>query len=266
MASYSSYKKIYNSESIVDGAVTDAKLAQGTRKQFGVKWIFGQPCQCSTGCCCAWVVPDNVRSINFELWGAGGGGHGACSCNRCHHYRGASGGAHNQKYVTTTPGCTYTVCAAGVYRCLGRECCACQGCTSYVNGYNLSNFCAIGGHGGLANTAWTTFCNSEWACCFDKGDQGGDFGFTGHVDAFGATVFRYNVGQCHCYHQLAFPQPAVGIGTDVQQFIGYCWIRCGCWTVPYGHGGQGAMTTYCGSGCCGQGGTGGPGLAKITYW
>jgi hypothetical protein len=24
------------------------------------------------------------------------------------------------------------------------------------------------------------------------------------------------------------------------------------------------MTTYCG-GCCGQGGTGGPGLVKITY-
>jgi hypothetical protein len=26
----------------------------------------------------------------------------------------------------------------------------------------------------------------------------------------------------------------------------------------------GAMTTYCGS-CCGQGGTGGPGLVKISF-
>jgi hypothetical protein len=44
-----------------------------------------------------------------------------------------------------------------------------------------------------------------------------------------------------------------------------CWIRCGCWRVPYGSGGAGAMTTLCGSSCCGQGGTGGPGLVKITY-
>ena len=45
-----------------------------------------------------------------------------------------------------------------------------------------------------------------------------------------------------------------------------CSIRCGCWTVPYGHGGQNAMTTCCGSGVCGQGGTGGGGLVKITYF
>jgi hypothetical protein len=44
----------------------------------------------------------------------------------------------------------------------------------------------------------------------------------------------------------------------------FCWMRCGCWTVPYGHGAQNAMTNYCDR-CCGQGGTGGPGLVKITY-
>ena len=44
----------------------------------------------------------------------------------------------------------------------------------------------------------------------------------------------------------------------------FCWIRCGCWTVPYGHGGQGALTDQCGR-CCGQSGMGGPGLVKITY-
>ena len=42
------------------------------------------------------------------------------------------------------------------------------------------------------------------------------------------------------------------------------WMRCGCWTVPYGHGGQGANSNYCGR-CCGQGGQGGSGLVKITY-
>jgi hypothetical protein len=56
------------------------------------------------------------------------------------------------------------------------------------------------------------------------------------------------------------------IGTTSHQSIRECWIRCGCWIVPYGHGGQNALTTYCGSGHCGQGGTGGGGLVKITYF
>jgi hypothetical protein len=42
-------------------------------------------------------------------------------------------------------------------------------------------------------------------------------------------------------------------------------MRCGCWSVPYGAGGQSAMTNYCGSSCCGQGGTGGSGVVKVTF-
>ena len=61
------------------------------------------------------------------------------------------------------------------------------------------------------------------------------------------------------------PLSAPLIGTQVTQSIRECWIRCGCWIVPYGHGGQNAMSTYCGR-CCGQGGTGGGGLVKITYF
>jgi hypothetical protein len=34
--------------------------------------------------------------------------------------------------------------------------------------------------------------------------------------------------------------------------------------VPYTGGGQSAMNTFCGR-CCGQGGTGGAGLVRITY-
>ena len=41
-------------------------------------------------------------------------------------------------------------------------------------------------------------------------------------------------------------------------------MRCGDFYAPYGVGGQGAMTTYC-ERCCGQGGTGGGGVVKITY-
>ena len=78
--------------------------------------------------------------------------------------------------------------------------------------------------------------------------------------------YSTNRGWCHCYVQMTNPTAAPFIGTTVIQSIRECWIRCGCWIVPYGNGGQNAMTTYCGSSCCGQGGTGGGGLVKITYF
>ena len=62
-----------------------------------MKHIYGQPQVCSPGCCCLWTVPDGVKRVTFELWGAGGNGNGHCSCNRCHHYQGAGGGFYSVK-------------------------------------------------------------------------------------------------------------------------------------------------------------------------
>jgi len=266
MASYSSYKKVVAGDSFDSGVITDTHLATGTRRQFGVKWFYGQPCACSTGCCCLWTVPNNVYKLQIELWGSGGSGHGNCSCSRCHHYKGAGGGYYNSVQIDTVPGCQYTVCAAGAGNCCRLECVGCLGCTSYVTGYNLSNFCAIGGTPGCANTDWTTTCTSEWSCCIQSGANGGSFGFGNHAGTFGYTYFRYDVGQCHCYNTYTMSTSAPLINTEVYQNLGFCWVRCGCWTVPYGHGGQGGMSTFCGSGCCGQGGMGGPGLVKITFF
>ena len=68
--------------------------------------------------------------------------------------------------------------------------------------------------------------------------------------------YRADGWNCHCfYNNDAMPTGAPFIGTlGVSYGVRRCWIRCGCWTVPYGHGGQGAITSYCGSGHCGQGG------------
>ena len=62
-------------------------------------------------------LPTGVARATFEIWGAGGNGHGACSCNRCQIYAGAQGGYYATRTIAVTPGDTYTVCAAGVYRC-----------------------------------------------------------------------------------------------------------------------------------------------------
>jgi hypothetical protein len=260
MATYASYKKI-TGENITTGAITDAKIAAATLATWNVQWFYGSINFCSTGCCCLWTVPDNIRKLYIELWGAGGSGHGACSCNRCQGYRGAQGGAYANKMITVCPGWTYTVCAAGVYPCLSMECNGCPGCASYVAGCNLSNFCAVGGAGGSAAEGWwNSPLYSCWPdCCVGPTANGSDFGMMNHA---GTTYIGSHFCHCHCIETK--PTSAPFIGTSVSQRIQECWIKCGCWTVPYGHGGQGAMTTYCGA-CCGQGGTGGPGLVKMTY-
>ena len=110
MAQYRSYRKLRNDQ-IVDGSIGSEKLAPGTGPSYCVKHIFGHPCYCTPGCCCYWTVPTGVEKVTFELWGAGGNGSGACSCNRCQHFRGAAGGAYSMKTISTTGGCGYTVCA-----------------------------------------------------------------------------------------------------------------------------------------------------------
>ena len=258
MANYGDYRQVPQDQ-IPDGTITNAKLSIDARHCFCTKWVYGDPGQCTAGCCCAWTVPTGVRRVFWEAWGAGGNGHGFCSCDRCHHYVGAGGGYYNTKMISTAQDCVYTVCAGGTYRCLSNECTGCNGCTSYVQGYNLSNFCAIGGRTGYANADWSTPCFSEWSCCLGPVSNGGDFGMGNHIGAWSGPF------NCHCQCQFTQPTAAPFMGGQVEQHMQVCWSRCACWTVPYGHGAQGAMTAYCGSGCCGQGGTGGSGVVKITY-
>lgn len=264
MANYSSYKKL-SADGIVDGAVEAADFSTALNGTYGVKWFHGGPCRCTPGCCCLWQVPTGVKTLQIQVWGAGGNGSGACSCNRCHHYRGSSGGYYNVKTIDVQEGWTYTVCAAGVYPCLSRECSGCEGCTSYVNGCNLSGFCARGGARGYANTNWAELCNSVNECCVQPGQHGGDWYQVTHTGSWSGAEFVYDRGFCHCYNQGMFSSGAALIGTVSTQSIRECWIKCACWSVPYGNGGASAMTSYC-ERCCGQGGTGGGGLVKITYF
>ena len=267
MASYSSYKTV-KGDQIPDGVISNDKLEIDARRCFCTKWIYGSPGACTTGCCCRWVVPADTRTVRWELWGAGGNGHGACSCSRCQHFAGAGGGSYNTKSIISSPNCAYTVCAGGVFPCYSRECNGCQGCTSYVNGYNLSNFCALGGARGCANGSWTDNCFSRNDYCVAPGTCNGEFAAKSHTGPFGAAgSYMYPGDACHCWKHLSYSSSAFGLNTAKNdQFINNCWIRCGCWTVPYASGGQGGKSSICGSSCCGQGGTGGSGLVKITYF
>ena len=120
MAVYSSYKKIDGS-SLPPGSVTAGKLNATGLDTWNVKWVYGNPVPCSTGCCCLWTVPTGVARATFEIWGAGGNGHGACSCNRCQIYAGAQGGYYATRTINVTPGDTYTVCARWCLSLLPQE-------------------------------------------------------------------------------------------------------------------------------------------------
>ena len=126
MASYSSYKKV-DGTSILSSTITDTKISSGALQNYCVLWVRGNIGNCSPGCCCLWTVPTGVRRLTFDVWGAGGNGAGACSCNRCQHYAGAQGGYYNSKTISVCPGWTYTICAGGVYPCNSIECSACDG-------------------------------------------------------------------------------------------------------------------------------------------
>ncbi|MAR97375.1 MAG: hypothetical protein CMG17_07010 [Candidatus Marinimicrobia bacterium] len=265
MANYSDYKKV-TTEQIADGLVTDEMIVPGARKNYGIKWVYGSPNSVASGCCCNWTVPSGVSKLFFEIWGAGGNGHGSCSWDRCQHFKGAGGGQYNSKMINTAPGCQYTICAAGVYPCCSFGCTGCEGCSSYVNGYNLSGFCAVGGSRGCANTSWAETCYSAYDCCLQRGANGGDFGGISHSGRFGSVEWWFGVGFCHCHHQQTRPSRAPLVGTDVTYAINYCWIRHGCWTVPYANGAQGAQSSYCGNWDNGYGNTGGNGIVKITYF
>lgn len=98
------------------------------------------------GGCCLWTVPDGATKVRFELWGAGSGS-GAPNC--CGQYPWGPSGAYASVIMDAVPGCQYTLCA-GCAHCCQIYCCQntdVSGCSSYVTGYGLTNFCAQGGCG-----------------------------------------------------------------------------------------------------------------------
>lgn len=277
MASYASYKKV-QADSIVDGTVTADDLAIGAGHNLGVQWIYnarGMLChQCArqSGCCeqangkcCYWTVPSGVSTVTFEIWSGGGGGPGHTCCNCCSFAIGGSGGSYATKTINTTPGCAYTVCSGGAWPCgKSHTCTASMGCKSYVQGHNLSNFCAIGGCGGwMCNgDAWgprhTHACNTCNIC----GVFGADFGMGG------TSGWHPGHGYCHCIYTYSGTGQAPLIGKMAVSVTNEGWCNCGCHIEWPAGGGMAGTSSYCGNWakcCAGGSGQGGSGVTRITF-
>ena len=240
MATYASYKQL-TQDNFNTNSVGDQQLALGAGNQRSVLWVYspralgcGGNCSNAGGCvcqacgfCCLWTVPSGVTCATFEIWSGGGGGAGHTCCNCCSFGNGGAGGNYAIKNITTAPGCTYTICAGGSWPCdKSHTCSAGMGCSSYVTGFNLSNFCVTGGCGGwMCNgDAWGPRHLQSCANCNICGIFGADFGI------MGSTGNRGGFGHCHCKgadwgHTGSAPM----IGLTQQYAATESWCTCGCY-------------------------------------
>ena len=279
MATYSSYKKLQDDQ-IPDNVVNTANIRPGDGNNYGVQWVYPEramlchSCANNSGCvcqacgrCCEWVVPSNVGTVTFEIWSGGGGATGNTCCGCCSHSIGGAGGNYAVKTVDTSPGCTYTVCSGGSWRCSkAHNCTAGMGCRSYVTGFGLDNFCTHGGcPGWMCNgDAWGPRTNSaQCANCGVCGIFGADFGIMGTVGAMFGRGYR------HCMHKTSFTGQAPFIGKMYAGGTRNAQCQCGCYVnFPSGGGTSGlsaCRSTNAQMCCAGGVGQGGAGIVKITF-
>ena len=239
------------------------------------EFVVGYSCNIYQGCavpCCGWVVPVGTTWVTFEIWGGGGSGGGGCCCSQ-----GIPGGSGAyavksvyQPIIAGTCGlcgCTYTICAGATTPSVGSSCTGCPGCTTWVTGYGLSNFCAVGGSCGHSICCFT--CNNTRIvmCCSGGGWSmacGGDINMPGMGGSMQEVI------GCHSGFQQWMPMaPATASGPALT--AGTCSTRYACcnglwgsYYVAYWPGG-GSPTVAMGGGenCCSLPGS--SGLVSVTY-
>ena len=94
--------------------------------------------RCGTNC--TWTVPAGVTSVQFQLWGPGGGNSAQCCCG------GAPFGPTGSYLVSTvpvTPGQSYCLCAGCAYCCYASQTTpGLLGSSTWISGTNGYSVCA----------------------------------------------------------------------------------------------------------------------------
>jgi hypothetical protein len=287
MASLRSLLEKFNTQTIVSEAAINSAPISSPKRQPGCQLIFVQECQNGPNsgvnqlCMFDWCVPSGTTTVTFEIWGSGGGGAGARCCQQ-----GVAGGAGAYAIKTienATPGDRYNLFLGtipdSITTCLGR-----RGCTTFITGPGLDNFCAQGGlQGGVqCFLYWGTACcsatlgniyivHSETTCaCYFGADDG----------APGMPSYLWtNCSSSGCFwkNAMAYPGGLVnqkGGHSLVRNQGNACineWMKC-VPSIGYSVGteynyipGLGSPSaTSCGGGCC-LNTLAGPGMIRITY-
>lgn len=213
------------------------------------------------GRCCQWTVPANTKYIKFEIWGGGGGGGGSCCCQAGNP---GGAGAYAVKTICSANlgGCLYTICAGGTTS-TSPTCIGCVGCTTYVNGFNLSNFCATGGPHGDTHCFYM-FCHPccitwSYCCCA----YGGDICMPGQQSGYNSYNWCAQGFQQHAMLASATASgPMFGPGGCIN---GSANGSCTNWFNKSYFPGGGGMSSQSHGGNCWCGGHGGGGLVSVTY-
>lgn len=140
--------------------LTDIQLPAGCQHIFqSTCWTCRQD-NYQENCCYTWIVPTGVTCATFEIWGGGGAGGGA----RCCGYGPPGGsGAYSKKAISVTAGGCYQLFLGSATDCTDGQC-GCRGCTTYVIGTGLTNFCAEGGMSGCWCCGPSVCCQSVCTC------------------------------------------------------------------------------------------------------
>lgn len=229
----------------------------------------------------SWTVPTGATDVIFEIWGGGGGGGSSCCCAR--GIPGGSG-AYAVKRVrgAAIAGCTYMIELGQPGNGRDGNTCGQPGGKTLITGYGLSNFCAVGGHGGCS---CCYLCCCTWSVLTQSGCSGGccatfcgaDYGAYGNPGA--AFMWCY---ENHCWNKQWFPYPG-GLVNGKGGWLpatqcensgcGYCLLHNALTQLPWGGGYSehnyvpgvgGASGWTCSGGCC-LGVHGTPGLIRISY-
>ena len=295
MATLRSLLEKFNAETIVTAAEILAINPSVPKRQPGNQLIFVQECQGGTDdsvsqlCMAEWCVPLGTTSVTFEIWGSGGGGGGARCCQQ--GVAGGSGAYAVKTINSPVPGNKYNLFLGtipdSIATCLGR-----RGCTTFVTGPGLDNFCAEGGLQGRVQcflyweSATQQFSASVGNCYITGGALGGG-GENDCACYYGADEGApgrpsYLWTNCRCSgcfwkNSVAFPGGLVNKGgghTMIRNQGNACnneWMRCVS-TVGYAVNteynympGQGSPSpTSCAGGCCANS-FAGPGMIRVTY-
>lgn len=96
------------------------------------------------GASCNWTVPAGVTSVQFQLWGPGGGSSGQCCCGGTLF---GPSGSYMLSTVPVTPGETYCLCSGCAYCCYADQTTPglCSGPT-YITSTTGYSVCAEGGY------------------------------------------------------------------------------------------------------------------------
>lgn len=169
------------------------------------------------GICCAWTVPAGVTCIQFQIWGSGGGTSGQCCCGGSPF--GASG-AYATVTIPAVPGCVYTLCAGCAYCCFASQTTAGCSSASYVAGFGLTNFCALGGSASQCSWGTNNQWNSNWPVPNSTGPtscSGWNFCWDGSADN---TCREYEYSRCAPFYGTATSSTVYGFRGIIPRLYG----------------------------------------------